>query len=137
MNAIAHRDYVLLVEDEDQVSKMLTAGRNDAYEISRSGTLAEAIASARDRKPDAIILDLNLPCSKGAMTYIRMHAACPDIPIVLFTGQSDKDIPLILAPNSCCVDKGTNGAMEIVWKNVRQKIDDSKPVMDAAERVGD
>jgi len=117
MNAVCHRDYVLLVEDEEKVSKLLCEGHDD-YEIKVAVTLADAAASVLGRRPDAVILDLNLPCSKGAMTFLRMHAICQDAPIIIFSSDTEHDVKITTAKEDY-VRKGTPGAIEKVWERVR------------------
>ncbi|MDD5708733.1 MAG: diguanylate cyclase, partial [Kiritimatiellae bacterium] len=52
-------------------------------------TLAEGIAAARRDSPDIALLDLSLPDSTGLATVRALHAAIPDMPIIVLTGLDD------------------------------------------------
>lgn len=54
-----------------------------------AGTLADGIDAARENRPDIALLDLSLPDSAGLATVQMMHAALPDMPIVVLTGHDD------------------------------------------------
>ena len=57
-------------------------------------TLAEGVAMAKADRPDAILLDLSLPDSAGHATVHAMHAAAPDVPIVVLTGSDEHSLAL-------------------------------------------
>ena len=52
-------------------------------------TLAEGMATARNNKPDVVLLDLSLPDSDGLATVQAMRAVLPGVPIVVLTGLDD------------------------------------------------
>jgi serine phosphatase RsbU (regulator of sigma subunit) len=83
---------VLLVEDddgdallvEDQLSEDLPRAR-----ISRSRTLAEALAAPRDGL-DCVLLDLQLPDASGLDAVATIRAQRPSIPLIVLTGLDDE-----------------------------------------------
>jgi signal transduction histidine kinase len=46
------------------------------------------------REFDAVLLDLNLPDSRGMETFERLRAAVPEVPIIVCTGIDDRQIAL-------------------------------------------
>jgi hypothetical protein len=52
------------------------------------------VAAAQANRPDAILLDLTLPDSSGLATVRAIHAAVPDVPIVVLTGSDEHRLSL-------------------------------------------
>lgn len=59
-----------------------------------AGKLAEALHRLGEERFDAVLLDLNLPDSRGPETCSKLHAHAPDAPIVVLTGQEDESLAL-------------------------------------------
>jgi two-component system KDP operon response regulator KdpE len=58
--------HVLVVDDEPQILRALkTTLRGAGYDVATAATVAEALAAAAARPPDAVILDLVLPDGDG------------------------------------------------------------------------
>lgn len=79
---------VLLVDDEpDQIEMYQLALELAAFEVIAAFNGAEAIASARDRQPDAIVLDVRLPDMSGWMVCdaLKRDTKTASIPIVILT----------------------------------------------------
>lgn len=78
---------VLVVDDDDDLrAAMAFCLRRAGYAVTAVATGAEAVASARAQRPDAVVLDLLLPDAGGpgvadALREVRGLAALP----VLFT----------------------------------------------------
>jgi len=83
---------LLLVEDDDGdallVEDQLADGLPRAR-ISRSHTLAEAIAAAEQRV-DCVLLDLQLPDATGLAAVAGIRARHPSIPLIVLTGLDDE-----------------------------------------------
>ena len=62
--------------------------------LTWAASLAEGIAAARRVKPDVVLLDLSLPDSSGLATVHALHAAVPDVPIVVLTGSDEHRLAL-------------------------------------------
>ena len=43
---------------------------------------------------DVVLLDLQLPDSRGVETFVRTHAAAPDVPIIVLSGSDDEELAL-------------------------------------------
>lgn len=91
---------VLLVEDnpgdarliEKRLEKTdcpLLAAR---VEVVRAESLTEAISVLEADLPDAMLLDLGLPESRGIATLERMDAYINKLPIIVLTGLDDNDV---------------------------------------------
>ena len=83
---------ILVVEDNDNMRRglcdMLEA---DGFEPAAAADGTEALASARDHRPDLIILDLMLPGADGARVLKVLRAHGIDSPILVLTAKSDED----------------------------------------------
>jgi two-component system, cell cycle sensor histidine kinase and response regulator CckA len=89
--------YVLLVEDDDAYAGLLTselAALRTPLRLQRVASFRAALDALAAMPPDAILLDLVLPDSTGLVTVERMHAAAPDVPIVVVTSHDDEAMAL-------------------------------------------
>ncbi|MGO9125130.1 MAG: ATP-binding protein [Terriglobales bacterium] len=84
---------VLLIEDNpgdaDLVRLRLVEG-NSAVEVNCVERLSEGIASLGLHPPSVVLLDLNLPDSRGAETFRAVLAQAPGVPVVILSGQEDE-----------------------------------------------
>ncbi|MDD5175950.1 MAG: response regulator [Sterolibacterium sp.] len=86
---------ILVVEDDPgdfgliRVNLRLAKLEQDTDSVVWAKTLTEAIDQGRRCEPNVILLDLTLPDSAGLATVQAMHAALPNTPIVVLTGQDD------------------------------------------------
>ena len=82
---------VLLVEDDASVAGGLVALlEEEGMSVESVSTGTEALAALRERKPDAIILDIGLPDMDGRTLYDRIAAMYPAMPVVFSTAHVDK-----------------------------------------------
>jgi two-component system cell cycle response regulator len=83
---------VLLVEDSAAiralVRRMLVAGGHTVVEAARG---ADALALCRERQPDVVLLDVEMPEMSGwdVLAAIKADQAISDVPVVFLTGRSD------------------------------------------------
>ena len=87
---------VLLIEDNPGdvflLREMLDAERKCHFYISDvSSTLADGLARMESGRFDIVLLDLSLPDSSGLETFVRAHAAAPDVPIIVLSEHDDGD----------------------------------------------
>ena len=82
---------ILLVEDSDyDIAIMKARFRTDhRFNLVSVATLKDAIAKLQEVAIDVILTDLNLPDSSGFSTFTQLHTACPEVPIVILTGDDD------------------------------------------------
>lgn len=88
---------LLLVDDDVSLRELLRSELEDRWDISEAGTLKQAKEVAEINHPDAILLDLNLPCSKGVPTWTTMQMLCPNIPVVIFAEYQEDAATLLNA----------------------------------------
>ncbi|MEV6700956.1 response regulator transcription factor [Streptomyces sp. NPDC051453] len=82
---------VLVVEDDDTIGRHLEAGlRGHGYTTVRSRTGTSALAEARARLQDIVLLDLGLPDTDGIDIARTLRAEFPDVLIVILTARSDE-----------------------------------------------
>lgn len=89
---------VLLVEDSPTdrllVRATLSAGGSGVFDIASVDRLGAAIEHAGKTRVDVLLLDLCLPDAQGLDTFVRAHAALPDLPIVVLSGLGDEMIAI-------------------------------------------
>lgn len=80
---------VLLVEDSDDSRKVIKLSLElYGYRVMEAHDGQEAVEAARERCPDVILMDLNMPHMDGlaATQFIReCREPCQDVPIVAIT----------------------------------------------------
>lgn len=89
---------VLLADDDVQVQKILVEVlRGFGHDVvAVAGTGAEAIEHTLAEKPDVVLLDVHMPDGSGLDAARRIARDCPDVAVILFTGDesltlSDED----------------------------------------------
>ncbi len=85
---------VLLVEDNPGdvrlIQEMLRGDQVNQFAAATAGTLEGALAALEEKAFDIVLLDLNLPDSRGENTFTRINTLFPDLPIVILTGNNDQ-----------------------------------------------
>jgi len=94
---------ILLVEDSTSdamlMEDMLAVVERFPHSVEHVDSLKQSQDSLNRTTYDAIILDLNLPDSKGLKTYTAMRSIAPEVPIIIMTGNDDR-AQLVDAMNS-------------------------------------
>jgi len=84
---------VLVIEDDrehaEMVERLLGLSEVPKYTVSLAPTLADGLAKLTEGLEDLVLLDLDLPESKGVDTFRKVNAAAPDVPIVILSGISE------------------------------------------------
>ncbi|NQU33149.1 MAG: PAS domain S-box protein [Bacteroidetes bacterium] len=77
--------------------------------------------------PDIIILDINLPDSKGIKTFESLHKGYPHIPIILVSGMEDEELSLELIQLGAqdYINK-SNIASRIIEKSINYSLERNK-----------
>ena len=93
MSVPARRLTLLLVEDDRADALLVEELIADAaadIEFLWSRTIADARLTLSARRPDCVLLDLNLPDAEGIDALHRLGGLDPTIPIIVLTGLSDE-----------------------------------------------
>jgi two-component system cell cycle response regulator len=88
---------VLLVESDreylEELRDRLGEVRPDAaLELEWAGELSQALARLTQGGIDVILLELELPDSRGIVTFERTYAFAPDVPIIVLTENEDDEV---------------------------------------------
>ena len=79
---------VLVVDDEVNIAELLAmALRYEGWEIRMAHTGTDAVAAARDFRPDAMVLDIMLPDFDGLEVLRRIRADGDDAPVLFLTAK--------------------------------------------------
>lgn len=86
--------HILFVEDDPILAGALEMAFRDAdtadFVIERETTLRAAIALLGSREIDVILLDLNLPDSRGLETFSKIQRVAPELPVIILSGLADE-----------------------------------------------
>ena len=95
-----HMLRILLVEDNEMNSDMLSRRlRRRGFEVVEAADGEQACLSARELRPDLILMDMSLPVMDGCMATRRIRA-CPataGIPVIALTAHAmaqDREVAL-------------------------------------------
>lgn len=83
---------VLVIEDDASCRRFCRRALERAgYAVAEADSAKRAIELARERLPDAVLLDLVLPDGNGfqAMDILRADPETADVPVLMMTGQHD------------------------------------------------
>ncbi len=87
---------VLVLEDNPGDARLLGAEFSTEtlldVRLTVAPRLAEGLQLLASREFDAVLLDLNLPDSRGMDTFQRLRAAVPEVPLIVYTGIQDDEI---------------------------------------------
>jgi two-component system OmpR family response regulator len=79
---------VLVVDDEPMLSDLLSmALRYEGWDVRAAGDGAAAVTTAREFRPDAVVLDVMLPDMDGLEVLRRLRADAPSVPVVFLTAR--------------------------------------------------
>ncbi len=89
--------HVLLIEDNpgdaDLVRLRLVEG-NSGVDVACADRLSTGLDSLSKEEPALVLLDLNLPDSRGAETFRNVLKNAPGVPVVVLSGQDDEELAL-------------------------------------------
>lgn len=79
---------VLVVDDEPVLAEMVSmALRYEGWSISTASDGSSAIATARARRPDVVVLDVMLPDMSGLDVLHKLREENPQLPVLLLTAK--------------------------------------------------
>jgi DNA-binding NtrC family response regulator len=84
------RRVILVVEDQAPVRRAIAEILDGfGYDARLAGSAADAYMFTNAERPDAILLDMNLPDASGTQTLDQLRLLRPDVPIIMVTGNAD------------------------------------------------
>src|SRR3978361_538084 len=79
---------VLVVDDEPSICELLSmALRYEGWEAATAQDGGGAVKTAREFRPDAVVLDVMLPDMDGLEVLRRLRAETPQVPVVFLTAR--------------------------------------------------
>ena len=93
---------VLVVDDHSGVRtgiKNLLLNAKDMVVVGEGGNGAEAIELAATRRPDILLLDIELPDQRGDAVMRHIHDTQPDMKVLAVSSYSDRDYILGMLEN--------------------------------------
>jgi signal transduction histidine kinase len=130
-NANKEKGYVHVLAVEDNpgdlglVREYLYNAVLGEFKIGTASLLSKALEMLEVDDYDVILLDLNLPDSRGYETFTKIHSKFPQVPIVVLTGSTD-ETPAARAIN--------DGAQDYLFKNDLTSSSLSHAIIYAIER---
>lgn len=82
-----HKAYILVVDDESMNQMILEEVLGDDYEIAYANNGFECLDSVKNRCPDVLLLDVNMPKMGGleACQQLRAIDRYADLPIIMLS----------------------------------------------------
>ncbi len=84
---------VLVVDDEADITALVAYHLAKAgYRVTTAGTGADALRSAREERPDLVVLDVMLPRASGydVLAELRRRAETRDVGVILLTARREE-----------------------------------------------
>ena len=79
---------VLVVDDEPTLAELLSmALRYEGWEVRSAGDGMTAVRTAREFRPDAVVLDMMLPDIDGLEVLRRLRGETPEVPVLFLTAK--------------------------------------------------
>ena len=99
----------ILLLDTEPVVRIVVSDilRRDGYRVFATGSLAEAIAFAREQRLDLFMTNVSIPGSTGRDAAKQIHGICPAAPVLIVAG---------LPADSRIEDAFTDGALDFFPK---------------------
>ncbi len=122
---------ILLVDDHSLVRqglRMLFQIEPAAVVIGEAGTGAEALALARNLKPDVVIMDVEMPGMDGIEATALLVAMHPQVAVIILTthGTSDKRARAFAAGAKALVEKSQPEELVVAFRQVSDSLRPTK-----------
>lgn len=89
MEIQSHGSVLIVDDDPDARSFITTLLNNCGYSVISCKSGHEALEKFNDNKIDAVLTDIIMPEMSGTDLLDQIHAARPDVPVILMTGYAD------------------------------------------------
>ncbi|MEQ1806660.1 MAG: sigma-54 dependent transcriptional regulator [Burkholderiaceae bacterium] len=85
--------HILVIEDENVLAKNIAIYlERSGFEVHLAASAEEGFAAMEETRPDAIVLDFNLPGLDGMSALARIRQADSGIPVVMMTGHGNVEM---------------------------------------------
>jgi len=118
---------VLVIEDSavqyELVARNLREAKGVDFRPTRADRLSEGLERLGNEKFDIVLLDLNLPDSRGLDTLRKLRFSRPNVPIVVLTGIDDEAVAIQAASEGAqdYLVKGEFGS-NVLFRSIRYAI---------------
>lgn len=107
---------ILMVEDDADLAAALEIAFDEVesanFAIQRATTLNDAIIILGSTEVDVILLDLNLPDSRGLETFLKIQRIAPELPVIILSGMSDEALA-VQSVRAGAQDYAVKGSMSV------------------------
>jgi DNA-binding NtrC family response regulator len=111
---------IMIVDDDPNILETAKDILEEAgYAAKTAHTCSKALAALESEAVDLAIIDFNLPDGKGVDLAVRARAICPQLVIILMTGEAHVDLGPAKAVIHATLTKPVNPAQLI---DIIQKI---------------
>jgi CheY-like chemotaxis protein len=80
---------VLIVDDEPELAEVVREYLAEQYDVVVANSGTAALASFRQRRPDAVFLDISMPGPSGLEVLKELRRADPTLPVIMVTVNTD------------------------------------------------
>ena len=98
MNKTISIHKILLIESDEapanEVRAALAEAGSGSFEVEWVRTLSEALERLNGKRIDAVLLELSLPDSQGIVTFDKVFAAAPGVPILILGGNASEALAI-------------------------------------------
>ena len=101
------KDRILVIDDDENMIRLLDLVLKDEYEVEKAGNLEEAKAAISKNEFDLMLLDLKLGGEDGTelISYIRDEMSLTWVPLMILSGKAKSDDRIK------CFEKGADDYM--------------------------
>src|SRR5580693_3442902 len=89
---------ILLIESDEapanEVRAALAEAGSGSFEVEWVRTLSEGLERLNGKRIDAVLLELSLPDSQGIVTFDKVFAAAPEVPILILGGNASEALAM-------------------------------------------
>ncbi|MBN1883785.1 MAG: response regulator [Deltaproteobacteria bacterium] len=93
---------VLLIESDQSYARLIkeiisgiSEKRGNIFELKQAESMEEGIVLLKNDTIDVVLLELQLPDSEGLFTFLKVHHAEPDVPVVVLSSLEDDETAVL------------------------------------------
>jgi DNA-binding response OmpR family regulator len=138
VTSMAQRKCILVIDDDADLRELLIEQFevNGAFAAAGAGTAAEGIHRAKERRPDLILLDVDLPDGNGREVCRRLRAEGVMVPIIMLTAAGE-DSDMIRGLESGASDYVTKPfKFDVLLARARAQLRSHEQSEDAVFKIG-